>query len=42
MADQFFDRFQAAVEDPAPADAPDTDAPEEEGKKKGWLRRLIG
>ncbi len=41
MADQFFDRFQAAVEDPAPADAPDTGAPGEEGKKKGWFRRLV-
>lgn len=43
LADQFFDRFQAAVEEPAAAeDAPDPDAPEAEGKKKGWFRRLIG
>jgi carbon monoxide dehydrogenase subunit G len=40
MADQFFDRFQAAVEEPA---APgDTDASGADGKKKGWFRRLVG
>ena len=38
MADQFFDRFQQAVEGPAP------EAPEAEGagEKKGWFRRLTG
>ncbi len=43
MADQFFDRFQAAVEEPATAEeAPGPDAPEGDGKKKGWFRRLVG
>jgi carbon monoxide dehydrogenase subunit G len=43
MADQFFDRFQAAVEEPATNEAaPEADATEEDGKKKGWFRRLIG
>jgi hypothetical protein len=43
LADQFFERFQQAVEGPEPeavaaegAEAPGTE------KKKGWLRRLIG
>jgi carbon monoxide dehydrogenase subunit G len=40
MADQFFDRFQAAVEEPAATDG--TDASEADGKKKGWFRRLVG
>ncbi|WP_425051491.1 CoxG family protein [Psychromarinibacter sp. S121] len=39
MADQFFERFQTAIEGTA-EDVPD-DAPEEE-KKKGWLSRLKG
>jgi hypothetical protein len=48
MADQFFERFQQAVEDPpavedtggaqAAAAAPDADPPT---KKKNWLRRLV-
>jgi carbon monoxide dehydrogenase subunit G len=44
MADQFFDRFQAAVEEPAtPEDAPaEPDATAPDGKKKGWFRRLVG
>jgi carbon monoxide dehydrogenase subunit G len=43
MADQFFDRFQAAVEEPATTEAaPEADATEGDGKKKGWFRRLIG
>lgn len=38
MADEFFNRFQDAVEGPDDADpAPEGDAP-----KKGWFRRLIG
>ena len=48
MADEFFTRFQTAVEGPAPEDAPE-DAPaeaaegtEEGEQKKGWFRRLIG
>lgn len=37
MADQFFERFQTALEgEPA-----ETDTPVEE-KKKGWLKRLVG
>ena len=42
LADEFFSRFQAAVEEP------DTDAPTEEAvadsgeKQKGWFKRLIG
>lgn len=43
MADQFFDRFQAAVEEPAaPEDVSLPDTPEADGKKKGWFRRMIG
>lgn len=50
MADQFFDRFQAAVEGPSadadPADdAPADNAPADdtaEGAKKGWLKRTFG
>jgi carbon monoxide dehydrogenase subunit G len=45
MADDFFARFQAAVEGPAEPEpemaGAATDAPEGE-KKKGWFRRLIG
>jgi len=43
MADQFFTNFQDAVEGPADPDA----APEaegsagEEGKKKGWFKRMV-
>ncbi len=44
MADDFFNRFQEAVEGPAePEAAPDTaDTPEGEAPKKGWFKRLIG
>jgi len=41
MADEFFSRFQEAVEGPADPEA----APEPEGeapKKKGWFKRLTG
>ena len=48
MADEFFTRFQAAVEGPAPEDVP-AEAAAETGEddgtgeqKKGWFRRLIG
>lgn len=45
LADQFFERFQQAVEGPEletePALAAAGDAPPAE-KKKGWLRRLLG
>lgn len=52
MADEFFTRFQAAVEGPAQDDAvADVDGEGDEGeggggeggeKKKGWFKRLIG
>lgn len=43
LADQFFERFQQAVEGPEPeaAAAEGAEAPATE-KKKGWLRRIIG
>jgi len=48
MADDFFARFQAAVEGPAPdappadeAQADAADAPAE-GQKKGWFRKILG
>jgi hypothetical protein len=41
MADDFFARFQAAVEGPA-EDEPEADAEGSEDKKKGWFKRLIG
>ncbi len=40
MADEFFTRFQAAVEGPAEEEVAE-DAAEGE-KKKGWFKRLIG
>lgn len=43
MADQFFAKFQETVEGPAPDgddDGTET-APEEGGKKKGWLKKLV-
>lgn len=45
MADEFFTRFQAAVEAPDPAEEPDAadgEAVAEGGKRKGWFKRLIG
>ncbi|MEN9062889.1 CoxG family protein [Ponticoccus litoralis] len=42
MADQFFDNFQQAVEGPSDPDAaPETDAPDQDGKKKGWFKRMV-
>ena len=41
MADEFFTRFQAAVEGPQ-EEEPEADAEGDEGKKKGWFKRLIG
>ncbi|WP_118133878.1 CoxG family protein [Oceanicella sp. SM1341] len=42
MADQFFERFQTAVEGPAATgEAPAADASPEE-KKKSWLGKLMG
>lgn len=43
MADDFFTRFQDAVEGPAEPEAEETAGGEEGGeKKKGWFKRLIG
>ena len=46
MADQFFERFQTAVEGPGEEDSADVDTAEAEdaegeGKKKGWLKRAF-
>ena len=41
MADDFFSRFQEAVEGPAP-ESVDAGAGEEAPAKKGWFKRLIG
>ena len=46
MADQFFERFQTAVEGPGEEDSAEADTAkaedaEGEGKNKGWLKRLI-
>jgi len=46
MADQFFERFQTAVEGPgeeddADADTAEAEEAEGEGKKKGWLKRAF-
>lgn len=47
FAEEFFNRFQSAIEGPdqeAPADAAEASADEgtEDTPKKGWFRRLIG
>jgi uncharacterized protein len=45
MADEFFTRFQAAVEGPVATEEPQVaggEPPAEGGKKKGWFKRLIG
>ena len=44
MADDFFERFQAAVEGPAPDEAAEeTGAAEgEAAPKKGWFKRMMG
>jgi len=43
MADDFFNRFQEAVEGPAPEEeaTADADGADGDGKKKGWFKRLI-
>ncbi len=41
LADEFFSRFQSAVEGSDEDEAPD-DAAEEGAPKKGWFKRLIG
>ena len=40
MAEQFFDRFQHAIEAPEPEAEAVPEAEDE--KKKGWFRRLVG
>jgi uncharacterized protein len=47
MADDFFTRFQEAVEGPAPAEVAEDDSAADASntttqEKKGWLKRLIG
>ena len=52
LADQFFERFQTAVEAPeeggtddgdaGAAVSPDADAQAQEAKPKGWIRRMVG
>lgn len=46
MADDFFARFQAAVEGPAPdaevADTSETAEAPAEGQKTGWFRKILG
>lgn len=42
MADDFFTRFQEAVEGPAEPEAEPEATPEGEAPKKGWFKRLIG
>ncbi len=41
MADDFFARFQTAVEGPVDEPEPEAEAEAGDGKKKGWLKRLI-
>lgn len=42
MADDFFTRFQEAVEGPAEPEPEPEAPPEGEAPKKGWFKRLIG
>ncbi|MBS3978788.1 MAG: carbon monoxide dehydrogenase subunit G [Rhodobacteraceae bacterium] len=43
LADEFFTRFQAAVEEPAePEDVTEEAVADSGEKKKGWFKRLIG
>jgi len=48
MADEFFARFQDAIEAPDPAETPEDEVAEGDGqpgdapKKAGWFKRLIG
>jgi len=42
MADDFFTRFQAAVEAPDADDVPDEKLARSTEKKKGWFKRIIG
>ena len=42
LADEFFTRFQAAVEEPEPEDVTEEAVADSGEKKKGWFKRLIG
>ena len=42
LADEFFTRFQAAVEEPDAEEAPEEAVADSGEKTKGWFRRLIG
>ena len=43
LADEFFTRFQSAVEDPeAPENVSEEAVADSEEKKKGWFKRLLG
>lgn len=42
MADQFFERFQVAVEGPKEPEPAEAEAGGEDAPKKGWLGRLFG
>lgn len=42
LADEFFTRFQDAVEPPEPEAEEEAEGEATEGHKKGWFKRLIG
>ena len=42
LADEFFSRFQAAVEEPDAAEPAEEAVADSGEKKKGWFKRLIG
>jgi uncharacterized protein len=42
LADEFFARFQEAVEEPEPDTALEEAVADSEEKKKGWFKRLLG
>lgn len=42
LADEFFARFQEAVEPPEEVEVAEAEAEAAEGHKKGWFKRLIG
>jgi uncharacterized protein len=42
LADEFFSRFQSAVEGPEEDEVTEDDAAEDGAPKKGWFKRLIG
>ncbi|MBN8630763.1 MAG: carbon monoxide dehydrogenase subunit G [Rhodobacterales bacterium] len=42
LADEFFSRFQTAVEEPEPEDPAEEPVADSGEKKKGWFKRLLG